>query len=180
MTPINDVNDDLWPYQQAVAAFLMGNPSTNVVPFSIYRKLLIESLQDEALAAWKVRVPGKAGIAALVMQPSLRIVTPEVPGPQYDVVIEVRIFCDPRVNNTGLMALGAGMASLRWIDGHIFEGITEVHGDDKQDALRPNYDYPGLEVYDVQVKGPLPQDYLGQTQAPAITADGAGKDRKSG
>jgi hypothetical protein len=174
VTPINDVNDDLWPLQQAVAAFVMGNPSTNVVPFSIYRKLLIQSVQDEAQAAWKVRVPGKIGIAALVMQPSLRIVDVEVPGPQYEVVVVIRIFADPRVNNTGLQALGVGMATLRWLDGHIFEGMTEVHGDTKQDALRPNYDYAGLEVYDLQIKGPLPQDYLGQTQAPSITADNAG------
>ena len=54
MSSINDINDDLWPFQQAVTALLMGNPATRVVPFTAYRKLLIESVENEALAAWKV------------------------------------------------------------------------------------------------------------------------------
>jgi len=52
--------------------------------------------------------------------------------------------------------------------------VTEIHGDDKQEALKPNYEYPGLEVYDLTIKGPLPQDYLGVTQAPGIVDDGSG------
>ena len=169
---LNDVNDDLWPFQEAVTAQLRGNPATKVVPFTAYRKLLIESAQDEALAAWKVRVAGQIGIADLVMMPSLRIVTPEVPGPQYEVVIVIRTFNDPRVNNTGLHAEGVAMANLRWLDGHLFEGITDLHGDSKAEALKPNYDYPGLLVYDSTLSGPLPQDYLGRCGAPTITEDG--------
>ena len=173
MNLINDINDDLWPFQEAVTALLLGNPATKVVPFTAYRKLLIESAQDEALAAWKVRVAGKVGIACLVMMPSLRIVSPEVPGPQYEVVLTIRAFCDPRVNNTGLSAESVAMCNLRWVDGHLFEGITELHGDSKGEALKPNYDYPGLLVYDSTLSGPLPQDYLGRCAAPVIAeADG--------
>ncbi len=174
MTPINDVNDDLWPFQQAVTAQLLGNPATNMVPFSAYRKLLISSMEDEAQAAWKVRVPGKVGIACLVMMPSLRVITPEVPGPQYEIVIVVRALNDPRVNNTGLTDEGVAMCNLRWLDGHLFEGITELHGDTKGEALKPNYDYPGLLVYDSTFSGPLPQDYLGRTVYPAIADNGSG------
>jgi hypothetical protein len=174
MNPINDVNDDLWPFQQAVTALCLGNPATKVVPFSAYRKMLIQSMQDEALAAWKVRVPGKVGIASLVLQPSLRIVTPEVPGPQYEIVQVIRTFCDPRVNNTGLHSEAVAMATLRWLDGHLFEGITELHGETKADAIKPNYDYAGLFVHDSTLTGPLPQDYLGRCGAPTISADGTG------
>jgi hypothetical protein len=174
MNAINDVNDDLWPFQEAVTSLLLGNPATKVVPFTAYRKLLIESTQDEALAAWKVRVPGKVGIACLIMMPSLRIVEPEVPGPQYEIVQVIRTFNDPRVNKTGLTAEGVAMCNLRWLDGHLFEGITELHGDSKGEALKPNYDYPGLLAYDSTVSGPLPQDYLGRCGAPTIAADGAG------
>lgn len=174
MNSINDVNDDLWPFQEAVTAQLLGNPATRVVPFTAYRKLLIESVQDEALAAWKVRVAGKVGIAALVMMPSLRIVSPEVPGPQYEIVQTIRTLNDPRANNTGLTAEGVGMANLRWLDGHMFEGITEMHGDSKGEALKPCYDYPGLLAYDSTLSGPLPQDYLGRCGAPTIDADAAG------
>ena len=180
MSSVNDINDDLWPFQEAVTAQLMGNPATRVVPFTAFRKLEIESAQDEALAAWKVRVPGRVGLASLVMMPSLRIVTPEVPGPQYEVVQVIRTFNDPRVNNTGLHAEGVAMANLRWLDGHLFEGITELHGDSKGEALKANYDYPGLLVYDSTVSGPLPQDYLGRCGAPTIAADAAGRVTLSG
>jgi hypothetical protein len=180
MSSISDIDDDLWPFQEAVTALLMGNPTTRVVPFTAYRKLLIESVQDEALAAWKVRVPGKVGIACLVMMPSLRIVSPEVPGPQYEIVVTIRALCDPRANNTGLTAEGVGMANLRWLDGHLFTGITELHGDSKGEALKPCYDYPGLLAYDSVVSGPLPQDYLGRCGAPTIAADGAGMVTLSG
>jgi hypothetical protein len=171
---LNDINDDLWPLQEAVTALLMGNPATRVVPFTAYRQLLIESLADEALAAWKVRVPGQAGVACLVMRPSLRIVYPEVPGPQFEIGIIIRTLEDRRVNNTGLTDEGVAMANLRWLDGQLLEGITELHGEDKGDALKPNYDYPGLLVTDATLRGPLPQDFLGRCTAPAITADGTG------
>ena len=180
MSQINDIEDDLWPFQEAITGQLMGNPATRMVPYSAYRKLLIESAQDEAQAAWKVRVPGKVGIACLVMMPALRIVTPEVPGPQYEVVITIRSFNDPRVNNTGLHAEGVAMANLRWLDGHLFEGVTELHGDAKGEALKPNYDYPGLLVYDSTLVGPLPQDYLGRCGAPVISADNNGNVTLSG
>ena len=167
MNPLQQLQEDC-------QALLLGNPDTNVVPFSIYRKQLIQSVQDEALAAWKVRVPGKVGLACLVMMPSLRVVTPEVPGPQYEVSILIRTFHDPRVNNTDLSAEDVGMLNLRWLDGQIIEGITQLHGDTRGEALKPNYDYPGLLTYDSTLTGPLPQDIAGRTAAPEIADDNEG------
>jgi len=140
-----------------------------MIPFTSYRREVMQSMQDEALAAWKSRVPGKVGVSCLVMMPSLRVVTPNVPGPQYDLSIVIRCLHDPRVNNTGLSAEDVAMLNLRWLDGQILGGQTQLHGDDRSQALKPNYSYKGLLVYDSVLVGPMPQDISGRTFDPTIT-----------
>ena len=66
------------------------------------------------------------------------------------------------------------MAVLAWLDGEVIEGVTELHGDAQGECLKPNYDYPGLLVYDSTLVGQLPQDYAGRTSDVVITDDGAG------
>lgn len=160
--------------QTDATAYLQGNPATGMVPFNSYRKMTIESAQDEALAAWKIRVPGKVGLACLVMMPTLRVVTPNVPGPQYDVALLIRTFHDPKVNNTGMSAEDVALANLRWLDGKIFEGLTNLVGDTRGEALAPNYSFPGMLVYDTTLSGPLPMDLQGMTAQPDIQDDDAG------
>lgn len=174
MDPINQINDSLTPLQEDVTAMLLGNPATSVVAFTSFRKMVIQSLADEAAAAWKIRVPGKVGIACLVMMPGLRPTFPGVSGPQYNLKIVVRTFCDPRVNNTGLSPEGVALSNLRWLDGLTIEGATQLIADPNGDALAPNYDYPGLLVYDSTLSGPLPQDSLQRTAAPSIADDNVG------
>jgi len=160
--------------QTDVTAFLTGNPATNFVPYSTYTEMVTQSVMDEALAAWKVRAPGKAGVACLVMMPSLRVVTPNVPGPQYNVAIIVRTFDDPKVNNTGSTAEAVAMANLSWLDGLVLAGLTQLHGDPQGEALKPNYGYPGMRVYDSTLVGPLPQDFGGRTFDPTISINPSG------
>lgn len=170
MNPLQQLQED-------VCALLMGNPATNMVPFSVYRKMVIQSVQDEAQAAWRVRIntpTPQIGLASLVLMPSLRVVTPNVPGPQYDVSIIVRTFHDPKINNTGLSAEDVALMNLSWLDGVIMEDLTQLHGDDRGDALKPNYDYPGLLVYDSTLVGPMPRPLSLRTVSPNFTDDGAG------
>ena len=148
---------------------LLGNPKTAVVPFSLLRTLVIQSVTDEALAAWKVRVPGKIGLACLVLMPSARLKDPNVPGPQFQVELTVRTFESPAVNNTGAHCEGVAIENYRWLAGLLIEDLTELYGEDNEEAIRPNHDYPGLLVYDSVFRGYLPQDYIGRTPAPVIT-----------
>jgi len=165
MNPLEQLQED-------VNALCLGNPDTALVPFSIFRKQVIQSAQDQAAAAWKIRVPGKVGLACMTLMPSLRVVTPNVPGPQYDISIIVRTFHDPRVNNIGLTAEDVGSMNLRWLDGKLIEGLTQLHGDSGGDALKPNYEFPGMLVYDTTLTGPLPQDISATTLAPSINEAG--------
>jgi hypothetical protein len=165
--------NDLAQLQADLARYLLGNPETAAVPFTEFRKMVVESAADEAAAAWKIRVDGSVGVAALVLPPSVRTKYSNVPGPQYSVEIMVRIFEDPKVNNTGLTSEDVGLSVLRWVDGLVIEDLTELYGDTDQEALRPNSDYEGFLVHDVVFVGELPQDMLARTTAPGITeADG--------
>lgn len=163
--------------QEAVTAMALGNPDTAVVPVTWFRKQVIEAQANEALAAWNVRVPGKVGLAAQVLLPSLRRAFANVPGPQYNVEIRLRIFDDPKVNNTNLTAEDVGLSMLRWLDGLTLEGITQLIADPERDALQPVYDFPGFVVYDSVLVGPLPQDQPVRTAPPEIVEDAPGQVR---
>ena len=161
-------DESLYRLQDDACAFLQGNPRTAFVPFSTFRELVIQSAMDEALAAWKIRVEGKVGIACLIMMPSARLQDPNVPGPQFAVEIIVRTFEDPTVNNTHCHAEGVAIENYRWMAGLLIEDLTELYGDHNDEAVRPNHNYPGLHVYDSVFKGYLPQDYVGRTISPTI------------
>lgn len=160
--------------QADVTALLLGNPAMAAVPYTSFRKEAIQSMADEAAAAWKVRSPGQLGVACLVLMPSLRVITPNVPGPQYNISITIRTFHDPKVNTTGLSCEDVAMANIAWLDGEIFEGLTQLNGDPQGDALKANYGYPGFLVYDSTLVGPLPQQMPGRTFPPDILEDGGG------
>jgi hypothetical protein len=166
--------NDLRALQEEVTALLLGNPATAEVPYASYRRQVIESAQEEAQAAWRVRVAGKVGLACHVLMPSLRVATPEVPGPQYRFSLIVRTYHDPRVNNHDLGAEDVAMLNLAWLDGHIFDGTTQLHAEDRWEAIRAVYDFPGLLVYDAALAGELPQGYAGRTEGVTMSTDGAG------
>jgi len=168
MNPLEQLQGD-------VTAMLLGNPVTAAVPFTSFRRQVAESLQDEAQAAWKIRVEGKIGVSCLVLMPSVTSLYGNVPGPQFEWELVIRVFEDPVSNNIGLSAEDVGLEVLRWLDGMIIEDLTEVlAARTKGPALRPNYDYPGYLVYDATFEGQLPQDMLSRTAAPEIADDDAG------
>lgn len=167
-------SDPLTRLQEDVLALLLANPATAVVPYAAFRKQVIEMKSEEDLAAWNVRVDGKVGLFCQILMPSLRVVTPNVPGPQYDVQLIVRTFCDPKVNNTGLNCESVAMANLKWLDGMVINPLTSLTGDTHGDALSPNYEYAGFLVYDSTLTGPFPQDYGGRTASATLEDNGVG------
>lgn len=152
--------------QNDVVNYALGNPETALMPVTAFRKMVVESVQDEAAAAWQVRVDGKVGVAALVLMPAVTSKYGNVPGPQYETELTIRVFEDPTANNTGLSGEDAALSLLRWLDGLIIEGLTELYPSVKGPALRPNYDFPGFLVHDVVLEGELPQEMVGRTIAP--------------
>jgi hypothetical protein len=168
------MNDPLKQLQEDAVNFLLGNPATASVPYTSFRRQVIQAQAAAAQAAWKARQAGVAGVACLVLMPKARLRFPNVPGPQFEVELTVRTFEDPKVNNSGLSAESVAVANYRWLDGLLVEDLTELYGDEQEDAVKPNYDYPGFLVYDSVLKGALPQDYAGRTAPPSITDDDAG------
>jgi hypothetical protein len=166
------VKNPLLQLQDDVTTYLLGNPTTAAVSYSSFRKQVIEATVDEALAAWKVRVPGKIGVTGLIMMPKARNQDPNVPGPQLQLEITIRTFEDPKVNNTTYSAEDVAIENLRWLDGLLIGNVTQLYAPHDEDAVKPNYDYPGFLVYDTVLKGACPQDYLGRTPTPVLVDNG--------
>jgi hypothetical protein len=171
-SPLPD--DPLRRLQEDAVNFLLGNPATVAVPYASFRRQVITAKATEAQAAWRVRQTGLVGLACLVLMPCARLRYPNLPGPQFEIELTIRTFEDPKVNNTGLSAESVAVANYRWLDGLLVEDLTELYGDEKDNAVRPNYDYPGFLVYDSVLKGALPQDFIGRTPPPAIQDDDHG------
>lgn len=167
-------NDPLLQLQDDCTAMLLGNPFTADVPFTSFRRQVTEHMADEARAAWSIRTEGKTGIACLVLMPSCVREYQNVPGLQLEAEIVIRTFEDPKVNNTGLSAERVALANLKWLDGLIIEDLMALYGDDKGPALKPNYDFDGMLVYDSTLRGKLPQETLDRTAPVDITDDDAG------
>ena len=162
--------------QQDSEAWLLGNPATAQIPITSFRKEIIASVADEAQAAWRQRDgvdPATIGVACLILMPRCKPVDNNVPGPQLEIEITIRTFEDPKINTTGMTAEDVALAHLNWLDGLLIEDLTELHASG-EDALRPNYDYPGFLVYDSILRGKLPQSWIGRTAPPqfADTIDG--------
>lgn len=165
MNPLQQLQED-------VVNYLLGNPTTAAVPYTTFRKQVIEFVADEALGGWKVRVEGKIGVSCLVLMPKARNQDPNVPGPQLHLEIIIRTIEDPKVNNLTFSAEDVALENLRWLDGLLIGGVTQLYAPHDEDAVRPNYEYPGMLVYDTILKGACPQDYLGRTSDPTFIDNG--------
>lgn len=165
MNPLQQIQED-------VTAQLMGNPATLVVPFTSYRKEIIASVATESQAAWAQRDgvdPATIGVACLILMPKGKVVDPNVPGPQLEMELIVRTFEDPKINTTGLSSEDVALANLSWLDGLVINVAVQLYGG--EDALRPNYQYPGFLTYDTILRAPMPQAYIGRTMAPSFAND---------
>jgi hypothetical protein len=165
--------DQLSLQQQDLCNLLLSDPALAVVPVSTFKAMLISAVATEATDIWTDRSGlGKKGCAIQVRMPALRVVTPNVPGPQYQVEYTVRVFEDPVENNTGLTAESIALEIFQWLDGAMLSGNATIIADDRGPALRPVYDYHDRFCYDVVFVAQSPQDSRDRTVTPAITLGG--------
>jgi hypothetical protein len=160
--------------QEDSLALLLGNPATAMVPFTSFRKQVVEAVQAESIGAWKIRAVGKIGLACLVLMPRARSQYPNVPGPQLKIELTIRTLEDPKVNNTGMTCEDVALENLRWLDGMLIGGVTQLYANHDEDALQPVMDYPGFLAYDSILYGEMPQDYGGRTPTPTVADNGDG------
>ena len=168
-------NDQLSLQQQDLCNLLLGDPTLALVPVSTFKTMLISAVAAEATDMWTDRSGlGKKGCAIQVRMPALRVETPNVPGPQYQVEYTIRVFEDPVENNTGLTAESIALEILAWLDGVMLTGNATILADTHGPALRPVYEYADRFAYDVVFAAQSPQDSRSRTVVPALTDDGHG------
>jgi hypothetical protein len=168
-------NDQLNLQQQDVCNLLLGDPALAAVPVSTFKAMLISAVAAEATDMWTDRSGrGKKGCAIQVRMPALRVQTPNVPGPQYQVEYTIRVFEDPVENNTGLTAESIALEILAWLDGAMITGNATILADTRGPALRPVYEYSDRFAYDVILVAQSPQDSRDRTVAATLTDDGHG------
>ena len=168
-------NDQLSLQQQDLCNLLLSDPALAVVPVNTFKAMLISAVASEAADIWTDRSGlGKKGCAIQVRMPALRVMTPNVPGPQYQVEYTVRVFEDPVENNTGLTAESIALEIFHWLDGAMLSGNATIIADNRGAALRPVYDYHDRFAYDVVFVAQSPQDSRDRTVTPALSDDGHG------
>jgi hypothetical protein len=166
--------DPLAQYQADILNLLLGDPNLAVVPMFKYKSMVAQDAANQALNLWTPRFPALAGVGIQIQLPSVRPKYPNVPGPQLEVEITVRIFEDPINNNTGLTAESIGMEVLAWLDGQNLYGGADLVPDPSHPALRPNKEYADRFCYDAVFVAPFPQDARARALAPAVSDNGAG------
>lgn len=168
-------NDQLNLQQQDLCNLLLGDPALAFVPVSTFKAMLIAAVAHEATDMWTDRAGlGKKGVAIQVRMPALRVQTPNVPGPQYQVEYTIRVFEDPVENNTGLTAESVALEILAWLDGAMLSGNATILADTRGPALKPVYEYSDRFAYDVVLVAQSPQDSRVRTVAPALADNGHG------
>lgn len=89
--------------QEDIAARLGANSAFTYVPITVVNPLdedeatLIQTRIDEQLSGYITKA-GKAGLACLVLVPELNARNPDLPGPQLDAEIIIRVIENPLVN----------------------------------------------------------------------------------
>jgi hypothetical protein len=167
--------DQLSLQQQDLCNLLLSDPALAAVPVSTFKAMLISAVAAEATDIWTDRSGlGKKGCAIQVRMPALRVMAPNVPGPQYQVEYTVRVFEDPVENNTGLTAESIALEIFQWLDGAMLSGNATIIADNRGPALRPVYDYHDRFCYDVVFVAQSPQDSRDRTVTPTLADDGHG------
>jgi hypothetical protein len=169
------MNNPLSQIQQDIMTLLLGDPDLAVVPVYQFKELIVQSLADQAVSIWTDRSGlHKSGTAIEVRLPAIRAKYPNVPGPQLQLEMTIRIFEDPAQNTSGLTAESIGMEVLRWLDGVALDGDIQLTADSRDRALKPVYEYPDRYTYDAIFVSEFPQDHTARVASPVTTDDNSG------
>jgi len=130
-------------------------PVTVIRPRSQAEALQIQTTLDQALAGL-VQKGGKSGAAIIIQMPTADVPESNVPGPQMEVTIQVRVLENPLVN----MAPETG--TLRSAEQIALDVLNALHHFDPgtsgsplfvdKKAIEPNNDFPGKVTYDCYIR----------------------------
>ncbi len=159
--------------QQFMVNYLLGDPALNNYPINKYKDQVVADLAAEATTVWTERVPGKRGLAIQVRMPAIRAKTPNLPGPQEQIELTIKVFEDPLNNNTGETCESVGDHLLQVVDGWPYYN-SMLAPDQRGPALKPNYDLPDRFTYDVIFVAELPRDQTARVVAPVVVDNNNG------
>ena len=145
--------DFLTPLQDDIYAHLSAAEFFADVHVLAQHKGVTESKIDEALSTLKPKA-GKAGAAVVVLMPTLRVITPDLPGPVGPVSITVRVF----VRTLVASAAGSGVGKTAEEIGLQVQAALHLWGNGAcrlsadTEALVPYDQAPaGVTAYDVRL-----------------------------
>jgi hypothetical protein len=151
--------------------YLLGDPALANYPIAKYKDQVVADIAAEAVTVWTERVPGTRGIAIQVRMPAIRAKSPNLPGPQEQIELTIRVFEDPMNNNTGATCESVGDHILQVVDGWPYYNCM-LAPDQRGPALKPDYSYPDRFTYDVVFVAELPRDQTPRVVAPVVVDNG--------
>lgn len=182
--------DDILRLQQDIVDKLNAHSWFTDVPVVAHRPLSTTDAIGSASTAntaevqqeefWRVKKDGtKSGLGVLVAVPELRVPYPNLPGPQYEARIRVRVAEQPLVSEAadGLNPAGAGKSAglaaskvaaalHQWAP----NGWMQTHL--REQAIVPVAENKVVRIYDVWLWTTLPQAQESRTVRPTITVAG--------
>ncbi len=170
--------DELRLLQTDAALKLAAEDEFQYVPVMIFRPrdsaeaLKIQSSIDSALAGM-VKKAGKAGLAVMVFMPEAEALQPNTPGPQLELVLTLRVYENPLINEsasgTGITAEQCALNILSSLH-HWTRGNQTLVANRK--AIKPVDDKAGRIVYDVNVRQDTAAPVKTRCSAPVIVDGG--------
>ena len=133
------------------------------------RKLVIESDINAGLVYLTTKA-GKQGAGVIVGMPTIEVPSPNVPGPELELKLPVRVMEQPTINQaTGGTTKTAEQIAINVLQAlHQFqiEGLGALYGE--ASAIKPNTDTEGVVAYDVMLTVRIPQTAPTFTRLPTM------------
>jgi hypothetical protein len=130
-------------------------PITVIRPRTAEEATLIQTRLDQTLAGL-VQKAGKSGAAIIVQMPTADVPEANVPGPQLEVTVQVRVLENPLIN------MNAAAGTLRSAEQIALDILAALHHFDPgtsgcplfadKRSIEPVLDFPGKVAYDVNIR----------------------------
>ncbi len=145
----------------------------------ITRSRLLQSeslLPDKTLAlevlAYITPRNGRKGLGVIVERPGFTVESPNLPGPEGFITLELLILCDRLTNEgpqtgTGLAADQCGQLIMEALHWQQFEGFGQLFSD--RNAMQAAEDWAPLDAYRLRFKIRMPRNQGEKTAQPTIT-----------
>ncbi len=169
--------------QLDIAALLNSLDEFQYIPVLILRPrsseeaLLIQTKLDQSLAGLTQK-NGKAGVCVIIQMPTADATNPDIPGPRFEVTIEIKVFENPLINmGAGGTQLSAEEVSLA-VHNSLQQfnlGITGAQMFPAPKAIEPDLSFldKGRIVYNANIKTRFQLVPPSKCMAPAIGGNSA-------